>query len=77
MSLDFPRAWELARAAPSDAHHPECSYMQTDGALLCDIVCPVMTGSPEFQCPALHSHGGAAVHGECPGHEPDPAREAP
>lgn len=58
MTLDFPRAWELARAAPLEAHDPECSYVQTDGALLCDLVCPVIANAPEYRCAALHSVGG-------------------
>lgn len=68
MSLDFPRAWQIASAAPLEAHHPECSYVQTTGALLCDLACPVIADSPEFQCSVMHVRDGVAV-GECPGHD--------
>ena len=61
MSLDFPRAWELARAAAPEAHHPECSYMQSNGGLLCDLACPVIADAAEFQCGALHGKGGKVV----------------
>jgi hypothetical protein len=75
MALDFPRAWELARAAEPGAHHPQCSYLATEphGAFLCDEVCPVIADAPEFQCAAMHSRGGqvtltAPPYGPCPGH---------
>ena len=44
--MDFPRAWEIARAAPLDKHHERCSFRQTGGALLCD--CEVLTKHPEY-----------------------------
>ena len=67
MSLDFPRAWELARAAPMEAHHARCSYVQAGGAMLCDTGCPVIADAPEFACPALHGAAGLAIRtdGEC------------
>lgn len=74
MALDFPRAWELARAAPAVAHHPQCSYAQTSGALLCDLECPVIADAPEYRCRAMHSAGGSVVrtepphYGPCEGH---------
>lgn len=37
--IDFPTGWELAKELGTDAEahqSPECSYVQTDGALLCD-----------------------------------------
>lgn len=33
--IDFPTAWAICREYDLD-HHPRCSYVQTDGALLCD-----------------------------------------
>jgi len=75
VALDFPRAWELARAAPAAAHHPECSYAQTNGALLCDLGCPVIADSPEFRCLAFHGAGGQIIsesgpqYGKCAGCE--------
>ena len=68
MSLDYPRAWELARAAAAGAHDPKCSYVQTNGALLCDLACPVISESLEFACEALHGKGGVVVKPfACPG----------
>ena len=35
--IDFPTAHRIAREIEGKAeHHPECSAVQTDGALLCD-----------------------------------------
>ena len=48
--IDYPRAWEIARAVPMDGHHPRCSYRQCDGGMLCD--CPVLTAHPEYDVPA-------------------------
>lgn len=77
MSLNFPRAWELARAAPPAAHDPLCSYVQTSGALLCDLTCPVISESLEFACEALHGKGGAVVEPfACPGGHAVVAEEA-
>lgn len=45
MSIDYPRAWEIAQAAPIAKHDPKCSYAQTGGALLCD--CDVVFQHPE------------------------------
>lgn len=59
MALDFPRGWQIARAAPAEAHHKMCSFAQSDGALLCDIACPVIADNAEFRCPALHVKDGA------------------
>lgn len=75
MALDFPRAWELARAAAATAHDLRCSYLQTSGALLCDTACPVIAHSTEFQCAAMHGVGGGIInmappYGPCPGHQP-------
>jgi hypothetical protein len=44
--IDYPRAWQIARAAPMDEHHPRCSYRQCSGGMLCD--CPVLTSHPEY-----------------------------
>ena len=74
MALDFPRAWQVARAAPLGAHHPECSFDQTSGALLCETGCPVIADNPEFLCPAMHGEDGLVIredpprYGPCPGH---------
>lgn len=44
--MDFPTAWTIAREAPPADHDPECSYAQTEGALLCD--CHVLTRHPRY-----------------------------
>jgi hypothetical protein len=44
--MDFPRAWEIARAVAPEYHHNRCSYNTTSGALLCD--CAVLTEHPEY-----------------------------
>ena len=56
MSVDFPRAWELARAAPLDSHDPRCSYARTSGALLCD--CHVVYQHHEYLDDVLQGSGG-------------------
>lgn len=43
MSVDFPRAWEIARATGREYHHNKCSY-NTD-LMLCD--CNVLMNHPE------------------------------
>lgn len=59
MSVDFPRAWEIANATLATDHDPACSYYRSTGALLCD--CVVLTGHPEYTDDVLHGRGGV-VH---------------
>ena len=74
MALDYPRAWQIARAAPLEAHHPQCSYVQFSGGFLCETGCPVLADHSEFLCPAMHGTDGKVVrdeppdYGPCPGH---------
>lgn len=56
MSIDFPRAWELAQATPVEKHDKKCSYRQTDGCLICD--CHVITKHPEYLDDVLQGAGG-------------------
>jgi hypothetical protein len=65
VSIDFPRAWELARSTAPEDHHPECSYAVTGGAFVCDLICPVISENREFGCEAMHSRGGEVLHGTC------------
>jgi hypothetical protein len=58
MGVDFPRAWQIARATPVDNHDPKCSYRVMNGGLLCD--CDVLNKHPE------------AVDDILQGAEPDP-----
>ena len=46
MSVDFPRAWQIARTVSAASHDPECSYALTHGAILCD--CHVLTAHPDY-----------------------------
>jgi hypothetical protein len=57
--MNFPRAWEIARAAPAGEHDPRCSYAQTSGALLCD--CHVVYKHPEYLDDVLQGSGGVPV----------------
>jgi hypothetical protein len=56
MGMDFPRGWEVARAAPMADHDPKCSYRQHDGGFLCD--CLVLTEHPEYRSDVLYTRGG-------------------
>lgn len=53
MSVDYPRAWEIARAAPFEKHHPKCSYRKTAGGFLCD--CAVLTEHLDYKDDVLQS----------------------
>ncbi len=57
--VDFPRAWEIARAVPVDQHHPRCSYTQTKGGILCD--CHVLFDHAEYISLLRHTAGGALL----------------
>lgn len=56
MSVDYPRAWEIARAAPMEQHDPKCSYRMHDGGFLCD--CHVLTRHWEYLDDVLQTAGG-------------------
>ncbi|WP_326646669.1 hypothetical protein OG884_18725 [Streptosporangium sp. NBC_01755] len=44
--MDFPTAWEIARATPVAEHDPDCSYALHNGGFLCD--CHVLTRHPQY-----------------------------
>jgi hypothetical protein len=46
MSVDFPRAWQISRSVPIDAHDEKCSYRLHDGGFLCD--CNVLKKHPDY-----------------------------
>lgn len=56
MSVDFPRAWEIAKAQPFTKHHEECSYRVTQGGCLCD--CPILNNHPDAIDDVLQGAGG-------------------
>lgn len=45
--MDFPRAWQLARASQNSDHDPRCSWIVGEHGLLCD--CHVLTKHPEYE----------------------------
>lgn len=47
MSIDFPRAWEIARSVDPAYHHNKCSFNVTQGGVLCD--CDVVNKHPEAE----------------------------
>ncbi len=63
MSVDYPRAWEIARATRAENHHEDCSFAQTHGAILCD--CDVLTEHPEFKDDILQMAAGSTPKGRC------------
>ncbi len=56
MSVDFPRAWEIARAVTPAEHDWRCSFALTAGAILCD--CHVLTQHPEYTDDVLQTRSG-------------------
>jgi hypothetical protein len=52
MSVDFPRAWQITRETRPNEHDLRCSYVQTDGTLLCD--CCVLMQHPEYLDDVMH-----------------------
>jgi hypothetical protein len=53
VSVDFPRAWQIARGVPVLDHDPKCSYRVEDGGALCD--CRVLTQHSDYLDSPLHS----------------------
>lgn len=45
MAIDFPRAWQIVKASKVRDHHLECSYLASEGCVLCD--CDVIYKHPE------------------------------
>ena len=56
MSVDYPRAWEIARAVEPEYHHNKCSFNTTNGGILCD--CDVLNKHPEALDDVLQTKGG-------------------
>jgi len=46
-TMDFPRAWEIARGVPMEEHDERCSYRVSRGGCLCD--CYVITWHKEYK----------------------------
>lgn len=55
MAVDFPRAWQIARATPIADHHFLCSYRVSQGGVLCD--CDVLIKHHEYTDTDLHLAG--------------------
>lgn len=58
MSVDFPRAWEIAAAAAPEYHHNDCSFNVSGGGVLCD--CDVLNKHPEHM-DAINLFGAGGV----------------
>ena len=56
MSVDFTRAWQIARMSTIADHDEKCSYRQTNGGIICD--CPVLTQHPEYLDSILQGKDG-------------------
>jgi len=56
MSVDYPRAWQIARSVPISKHHPECSYRTEEGGLLCD--CDILNKHQEVTDNTLQTIDG-------------------
>lgn len=56
MSMDYPRAWQLARSVALVEHEEMCSFRQTTGGVLCD--CRVITEHTEYKDDVLHGMDG-------------------
>ena len=56
MSVDFPRAWEIARSVPWKRHNPKCSFHISKGGLLCD--CHVLFNHPDYLDDVMHGEVG-------------------
>jgi len=54
MSIDFPRAWQLCKAAPDEKHDPKCSWIVQ--RLLCD--CHVIKKHHEYLDDILQGENG-------------------
>lgn len=57
--MDFPRAWEIARATDTEDHDPECSFRITKGAILCD--CDVLMKHEEVVDDILQGGSGKKI----------------
>jgi hypothetical protein len=57
MSVDYPRAWEIAWDSLFVEHNPACSFRESKGSVLCD--CEVLTEHPEYTDNVLQTAGGA------------------
>jgi hypothetical protein len=59
MSIDFPRAWQLAMAVPFTDHDPKCNHRRSEGCLLCD--CEVVTKHPEYLSDVFYGKDGVVI----------------
>lgn len=56
MSVDFPRAWQIAKSADINEHDEKCSFFITQGGLLCD--CHILSTHPESKDNILQGENG-------------------
>ena len=68
MTVDFPRAWEIARTVEPEYHHNKCSFNVTNGGVLCD--CDVVNKHPELLDQSnFYGAGGAVIERKEQPHE--------
>lgn len=68
MSIDFPRAWEIAATVAPEYHHNECSYNVSRGGVLCD--CDVIHRHPEYTDKInFYGAGGIVIPPQEPNHD--------
>lgn len=60
MSIDFPRAWEIAKTVAPEYHHNDCSFNVTKGTILCD--CDIVYKNAEYlDKDNFYSRGGIVI----------------
>ena len=59
MSIDFPRAWQIAAESHVPEHDAKCSYLQTAGGILCD--CGVISNHPETLSKNFYGKDGKII----------------
>lgn len=60
MSVDIPRAWQIARSQPINLHEEKCSHRQMGERFLCD--CEILTSHPEYQDGETHTAIGKILY---------------
>jgi len=59
MSIDFPRAWQLAHQSKPEDHDKNCSYINP-GGFLCD--CAYLHNHPDQQADIFYGEGRRIIN---------------
>lgn len=60
MSVDYKRAWEIAKATAPEFHAEDCPYRTMQGAIICN--CHVLNEHPEQKdAENIYTKGGAVL----------------